>query len=62
MYPILSCNPVKKGFPMLWTIIALIILMFFVGLAGWFIFLWAIKSGQFDDIERPKHRMMDDDS
>ena len=47
---------------MLWTIIALIILMFFVGLAGWFIFLWAVKSGQFDDIERPKHRMMDDDS
>jgi cbb3-type cytochrome oxidase maturation protein len=22
----------------------------------------AVKSGQFDDIERPKHRMMDDDS
>jgi len=45
---------------MLWTIIALIILMFFLGLAAWFIFLWAAKSGQFDDIERPKHRMMDD--
>ena len=40
----------------------LIILMFFIGLAGWFVFLWAVKTGQFDDIERPKHRMMDEDS
>jgi len=47
---------------MLWTIIARIILMFFVRLAGWFKFLWAVKSGQFDDIERPKRLRMDDDS
>lgn len=47
---------------MLWTITALIVLMFFIGLAAWFIFVWAAKTGQFDDIERPKHRMMDDES
>ena len=47
---------------MLWTIIALIVLMFFIGLGAFFLFIWAAKSGQFDDIERPKHRMMDDDS
>lgn len=47
---------------MLWTIIALIVLMFFIGLAAWFVFLWAAKTGQFDDVERPKHRMMDDES
>ena len=47
---------------MLWSVIALIVLMFFIGLAGWFIFLWAVKTNQFDDIERPKHRMMDEDS
>jgi len=47
---------------MLWTILALIVFMFFVGLAAWFIFLWAAKTGQLDDIERPKHRMMDKDS
>ncbi len=47
---------------MLWTVLALIILMFAVGLAAWFIFLWATRTGQFDDIERPKHRMMDEDS
>ncbi len=47
---------------MLWTILALIILMFTVGLAGLFIFFWAVKTGQFDDVERPKRRMMDEDS
>ena len=47
---------------MLWTIIALIVLMFFLGLAAWFIFIWAVKTGQFEDIERPKYRMLDDDS
>ncbi len=47
---------------MLWTVIALIVLMFTVALAAWFVFLWAVKTRQFDDIERPKHRMLDDDS
>lgn len=47
---------------MLWTVIALIVLMFAIGLAAWFVFLWAVKTRQFDDIERPKRRMMDDDS
>ena len=47
---------------MLWTIISLIFLMLCIGIAAWLIFLWAAKTGQFDDIERPKHRMMDDDS
>ncbi len=33
-----------------------------VGLIIW-IFLWAIRSGQFDDLEGPAHRiLMDDDS
>ena len=32
-----------------------------VGLIVW-IFLWAIRSGQFDDLEGPAHRiLMDDD-
>jgi len=39
----------------------LIFLMVCVGVAGWLIFLWAVKSGQFDDVERPKYRMLDDD-
>jgi cbb3-type cytochrome oxidase maturation protein len=33
-----------------------------VGLIVW-VFLWAIRSGQFDDLEGPAHRiLMDDDS
>lgn len=46
---------------MLWTMGFLIIVMFLIGLAAWFVFLWASGTGQFDDIERPKHRMMDED-
>jgi cbb3-type cytochrome oxidase maturation protein len=29
--------------------------------AAWLLFLWAVKSDQYDDVERPKHRMLDDD-
>ena len=33
-----------------------------VGVIVW-VFLWAIRSGQFDDLEGPAHRiLMDDDS
>ncbi len=39
----------------------LIFLTACVGFAGWLIFLWAVKSGQFDDVEGPKYRMLDDD-
>ena len=39
----------------------LILISFFTGLAAWFAFLWAVKSGHFDDIEGPKYRMFDDD-
>jgi cbb3-type cytochrome oxidase maturation protein len=39
----------------------LIFLMLCMGFAGWMFFLWAVKSGQYDDIEGPKYRMLDDD-
>jgi Cu2+-exporting ATPase len=29
--------------------------------AAWLFFLWSVKSGQYDDIEGPKHRMLDED-
>lgn len=36
-----------------------ILLVFFIGLLFW----WATRSGQFDDLEGPAHRiLMDDDS
>lgn len=46
---------------MLTSIIYLIILSAFLGLAAWLVFIWAVKKGQMDDIEGPKHRMLDDD-
>jgi len=33
-----------------------------IGLAVWLLFLWSVKSGQYDDIEGPKYRMLDDDN
>lgn len=47
---------------MLSSIITLIILSGFLGLAAWLIFLWAVKRGQMDDVEGPKYRMLDDDA
>ena len=32
-----------------------------LGIAAWFLFMWGVKSGQFDDIEGPKYRMFDDE-
>lgn len=32
-----------------------------LGAGAWLLFLWAVKSDQYDDVERPKHRMMDDE-
>ena len=32
-----------------------------MGIAAWLLFLWAVKTDQYDDVERPKHRMLDDE-
>ncbi len=39
----------------------LILIALAVGTAAWVLFLWAVKSGQFDDMEGPKYRILDDD-
>ncbi len=43
------------------SMILLIVLTLCTGFAGWLFFLWAVKSGQYDDIEGPKYRMMEDE-
>ena len=43
------------------TIFYLIGIGLCVGFAAWFLFIWAVKSCQFDDPEAPKYRMLDDD-
>jgi len=32
-----------------------------LGVGAWLLFLWAVRNDQYDDIERPKHRMLDDE-
>lgn len=43
------------------SILLLIFLCLCAGLAGWLLFIWAVRSGQFDDLEGPKYRMMHDE-
>ena len=44
------------------SLIALIALSFCLGCGCWLIFLWAVHKGEFTDLERPKHRMLDDEA
>ena len=46
---------------MLQSIIILIILSLCVGTGAWLLFIWTVKRGDFDDVEGPKYRMLDDD-
>ena len=43
------------------SLIALMTLSLFLGCGCWLFFLWAVQKGEFNDLERPKHRMLDDD-
>jgi cbb3-type cytochrome oxidase maturation protein len=42
--------------------VMLIVVSLALGAGAWLLFLWAVKSDQYDDVERPKHRMLDDDA
>ncbi|BCS53955.1 cbb3-type cytochrome oxidase assembly protein CcoS [Geobacter sp. SVR] len=43
------------------SIVTLMVLSLCLGGGCWLCFMWAVKKGEFDDVEKPKHRMMDDD-
>jgi cbb3-type cytochrome oxidase maturation protein len=45
----------------LWTTGLLVVLSLVIGVAAWLLFLWSVRSGQMDDVEAPKHRMLDDE-
>ncbi|MGW8323911.1 MAG: cbb3-type cytochrome oxidase assembly protein CcoS [Thermodesulfobacteriota bacterium] len=45
----------------MWSIVLLVFLSLCAGVAAWFLFLWATRSGQFEDMEGPKYRMLDED-
>ncbi len=40
---------------------ALILLSLALGLAAWLFFMWTVRSGQYEDPEGPKYRMLEDD-
>jgi len=39
----------------------LIFLSLCLGIGAWLFFIWSVKSGQYDDVEGPKYRMLDDE-
>jgi cbb3-type cytochrome oxidase maturation protein len=39
----------------------LIVISLALGVAAFLFFLWTVRSGQYDDPEGPKYRMMEDD-
>jgi cbb3-type cytochrome oxidase maturation protein len=39
----------------------LIVISLTLGIGAWLFFVWSVRSGQYDDVEEPKHRMLDDD-
>jgi cbb3-type cytochrome oxidase maturation protein len=41
--------------------LALVLLSLLLGAGAWFAFLWAERSGEFEDLEGPKHRMLEED-
>lgn len=45
----------------MWTTLLLAFLCLVLGVAAWLMFVWAVRSDQFEDVERPKQRMLDDD-
>ncbi|MBW2689644.1 MAG: cbb3-type cytochrome oxidase assembly protein CcoS [Deltaproteobacteria bacterium] len=46
---------------MLKSIVILIVLSLCIGTGAWLFFIWTVKRGDFDDIEGPKYRMLDDE-
>jgi cbb3-type cytochrome oxidase maturation protein len=40
---------------------SLIALSLALGVVAWLFFVWTVRSGQYDDPEGPKYRMLDDD-
>ncbi len=45
----------------MWTLGFLVILSLALGIGAWLLFVWSVRSGQYEDPEGPKYRMLDDD-
>ena len=45
----------------MWTTVLLLFLSIVLGAGAWLLFVWAVKSNQYDDVEGQKHRILDED-
>lgn len=45
----------------MWTTFLLVFVSLVLGAAAWLLFIWAVKSDQYDDVEGQKHRILDDE-
>lgn len=45
----------------MWTTFLLVFISLVLGAAAWLLFIWAVKSDQYDDVEGQKHRILDDE-
>lgn len=46
---------------MLKSTVILILLSLCIGTGAWLFFIWTVMRGDFDDVEGPKYRMLDDE-
>ena len=45
----------------MWMTFLLIFISTVLGIGAWLLFLWAVRSDQYDDVEGTKHRILDDE-
>jgi cbb3-type cytochrome oxidase maturation protein len=50
---------VAVAFPINWVTFVVAVLM---GLAAWFVYLWAVRSGQWKSVEEPAQRLLEQDA
>ena len=46
---------------MIKSVVILILLSICIGIGAWLFFIWTVRRGDFDDVEGPKYRMLDDE-
>ncbi len=43
-----------------WTVFLLVFISLVLGAGAWLLFVWSVRTNQYEDVEAPKHRMLDD--
>ncbi len=44
----------------MWTVFLLVFISLVLGAGAWLLFIWSVRTSQYEDVEAPKHRMLDD--